>query len=143
MPQRKLRKPVFAALSTDECWTLLSRNHVGRLAFVNQGVVDIEPVHYVAAPDAWLFVRSAEGTKLEVLAHRTFVAFERALRALRSFFPATMTKDDPTPWRRRVYGIHVNAVTGRVAEQRGPRSGRRPLNAPPSTSRRRRLTDGS
>jgi nitroimidazol reductase NimA-like FMN-containing flavoprotein (pyridoxamine 5'-phosphate oxidase superfamily) len=178
MPQRKLRKPVFAALSTDECWALLGRNHVGRLAFVNQGVVDIEPVHYVAALDAWLFVRSAEGTKMEAFAHRPFVAFEvdeidamfdwrsvvahgtvylmseralhvdrlafeRALRALRSFFPATMTKDDPTPFRRRVYGIHVDRVTGRVAEQRGPVSGRRPLKAPPSTPRRRRVSDGS
>jgi uncharacterized protein len=174
--QKKLRMPVFAALSTDECWALLGRNHVGRLAFFH-GAVDIEPVHYVAAGDKWLFVRSAEGTKIEAFAHHPYVAFEvdeidgtfdwrsvvahgtvyltserashvdrilfdRALRALRAFLPATLTKDDPTPFRRQVYGIHVDRVAGRVAEQRGPVSGRRPLEIPPS-SPRRRVTNGS
>lgn len=177
MPPRKLRKPVFAALSADECWALLGRNHVGRLAFFNHGVVDIEPVHYVAALDAWLFVRSAEGTKMEVFAQHPYVAFEvdeidamfdwrsvvahgtvylmsehgvrtdriafeRALRALRSFIPATLEQDDPTPLRRRVYGIHVDRLTGRVAEQRGPVSGRRPLKVPLSSPRRRRVSNG-
>ena len=178
MPTPKPRKPVFAALSTDECWALLGRNHVGRLAFFNHGVVDIEPVHYVAALGAWVFVRSAEGTKMEVfsghpyvafevdeidamfdwrsvVAHGTVylmsehavrvdrIAFERALRALRSFIPATLAQDDPTPFRRRVYGIHVDRVTGRVAEQQGPVSGRRPLKVPPFSPRRRRISDGS
>lgn len=177
MPPRKPRKPVFAALSADECWTVLDRNHVGRLAFFNHGIVDIEPVHYVAS-DSWLFVRSAEGTKMEVFTHHPYVAFEvdevdatfdwrsvvvhgtvylmserglridrvafgRALRALRSFIPAAMTKRDPTPFRRQLYGIHVDRVTGRVAEQRGPVTGRRPLDIPPARPRRRTVSNGS
>jgi nitroimidazol reductase NimA-like FMN-containing flavoprotein (pyridoxamine 5'-phosphate oxidase superfamily) len=40
---------------------------------------------------------------------------DRAIRALRSFVPATFTKDDPTPGREIVYGIHVDELTGRKA----------------------------
>lgn len=67
--------PKFSLLSESAAQALLSRNHVGRLAFLNHGVVDIEPVNYVA-DDAWLFVRSGRGTKLDVFAHHPFVAFE-------------------------------------------------------------------
>lgn len=67
--------PVFAHLTTDECNAVLRRNHVGRLAFVADGIVDIEPVHFVAV-DSWVFMRSAGGTKLEAFAHSPYVAFE-------------------------------------------------------------------
>lgn len=60
--------PVFTELMDDGCRAVLHRNHVGRVAFLNDRVVDIEPVHYAAA-DSWIFIRSAEGTKLE--AHRS------------------------------------------------------------------------
>ena len=40
-----LRRPMFAALDDEACWDLLARNHVGRLAFFNHGVVDIEQVN--------------------------------------------------------------------------------------------------
>ena len=42
-------------------------------------------------------------------------AFDRALRALKSFVPETLTEDDPTPLRRTVYGLHVDRVSGRAA----------------------------
>ena len=61
MPSRKARKPLFAALTVDECGEVLGRNHVGRLAFLNEGIVDIEPVHYIAA-DSWIFVGSMLAT---------------------------------------------------------------------------------
>lgn len=152
MPSRKARKPVFAALTADECGEVLGRNHVGRLAFLSEGIVDIEPVHYIAA-DSWIFVRSAEGAKLEAFAHNPYVAFEvdevhgtfdwrsvvahgtiylmsergdradrsdfeLALDALRSFIPETLTDDDPTPFRNTIYGLHVDKLAGRCAEQR-------------------------
>jgi nitroimidazol reductase NimA-like FMN-containing flavoprotein (pyridoxamine 5'-phosphate oxidase superfamily) len=152
MPSRTTRQPRFTVLTPEECRALIGRNHVGRIAFFNHGVVDIEPVHYAAA-DSWIFVRSAEGTKLEVFAHHPYVAFEddeidatfdwrsvvahgtvylmsedgigvdrvvfeRAVRALRSFIPATLATNDPTPARRRIYGVHVDRMTGRRAEQR-------------------------
>jgi nitroimidazol reductase NimA-like FMN-containing flavoprotein (pyridoxamine 5'-phosphate oxidase superfamily) len=40
---------------------------------------------------------------------------ERAIHALRSFVPATLTDEDPTPGRQIVYGIHVDELTGRMA----------------------------
>ncbi len=67
--------PVFLVLSDDDCAAVLARNHVGRLAFVRDGIVDIEPLAYTFDGD-WLFLRSAYGTKLEALAHNPYVAFE-------------------------------------------------------------------
>jgi len=169
-------KPRFAALTDDECTALLVRNHVGRVAFFNHGVVDIEPVHYVANGD-WLFLRSAAGTKIDAFSHQPYVAFEvdevdgpfdwrsvvvhgtvyllsergvrvdrlafeRALRALRSVAPTTLGTKDPTPFRRQVYGIHVNSLTGRVAEQR-TRTGKRRPPAIPRQPRHRRVSNGS
>lgn len=176
MPRQLSGKPKFAALTDDECEAVLARNHIGRLAFLNHGVVDIEPVHYVANGE-WLFIRSAAGTKVEVFSHEPYVAFEvdevdgpfdwrsvvvhgtvymlsdrgvrvdrlafeRALRALRSLAPATMTKNDPTPFRRQVYGIHVNSLTGRVAEQRKRTRKSRPP-ATPRQPRHRKVSNGS
>jgi nitroimidazol reductase NimA-like FMN-containing flavoprotein (pyridoxamine 5'-phosphate oxidase superfamily) len=75
MPSRVARHPVFSALTLEDCWALLQRNHVGRIAFLGHGMVDIEPVHYVAN-DAWVFVRSADGAKLEAFSHHPYIAFE-------------------------------------------------------------------
>ncbi len=75
MSHHTTQAPKFGELTDAQCWELLSRNHVGRLGFFNHGSVDIEPVHYVAG-DSWLFVRSAEGTKIEAFAHHPYVAFE-------------------------------------------------------------------
>jgi nitroimidazol reductase NimA-like FMN-containing flavoprotein (pyridoxamine 5'-phosphate oxidase superfamily) len=143
-------KPVFSTLTARECRTVLGQNHVGRVAFLNATIVDIEPVSYAAA-GSWIFIRSAEGTKLEAFAHHPYVAFEvdeidgpfdwrsvvvhgtvywmaatanpvdrlefhRALRALRSFNPQLFTKNDPTPFRGTVYGIHVDRIDGRRAQ---------------------------
>lgn len=152
MSTQDVGRPAFADLTPTQAWELLRRNHVGRLAFFNHGFVDMEPVHYVARDD-WLFVRSAEGAKVEVFPHHPYVAFEvdevdgmfdwksvvahgtvymmadegaridraifdMALEALRSLMPAAMSENDPTPERRRVYGIHVDRVTARVATTR-------------------------
>ena len=67
--------PEFSTLTPDASAAVLARNHVGRLAFWNGKTVDIEPLGYVSDGD-WLFMRSAPGTKLAVLAHYPYVAFE-------------------------------------------------------------------
>jgi nitroimidazol reductase NimA-like FMN-containing flavoprotein (pyridoxamine 5'-phosphate oxidase superfamily) len=54
---------------------LLARHHVGRLAFAFQNRVDLEPIHYVFSNGA-LFGRTTYGTKLTVLMHHPWVAFE-------------------------------------------------------------------
>ena len=62
MSKHEMNKPIFATLTDDECRAVLSRNYVGRLAFMRENRVDIQPIGYVAA-EAWLFMRSADGAK--------------------------------------------------------------------------------
>ncbi len=68
-------RPTFRVLSPEECHALLDRHHVGRMAFARKDLVDIEPVHFVH-DDGWLYGRTQPGTKLEVLTHHRWVAFE-------------------------------------------------------------------
>jgi uncharacterized protein len=65
----------FFELSRDDALELLSRNHVGRLAFTFHDRVDIEPISYVLSGD-WLYARTSPGTKLTVVQHHPWVAFE-------------------------------------------------------------------
>lgn len=89
---------------------ILTRNHVGRLAFSHGGVVDIEPIGY-AARGEWLFMRSAPGTKLRALAHRPYVAFQ------------VDEIEGPFDWRSVVvHGtIHLLPDDGSPIERRGRR----------------------
>ena len=66
---------VVAALSEEECWALLSRSELGRLALTVQGEPDIFPVNYVV-DGGRLFFRTAPGSKLSELAVNPHVAFE-------------------------------------------------------------------
>lgn len=66
--------PVWA-LSEDECWNLLARGEVGRIAVAVQGEPDIFPVNYVTDGPHVLF-RTAPGSKLAELAANPRVAFE-------------------------------------------------------------------
>jgi hypothetical protein len=65
----------FFELKRDEALELLARNHVGRLAFSFHDRVDIEPISYVLSDD-WLYARTSPGTKLTVVQHHPWVAFE-------------------------------------------------------------------
>jgi hypothetical protein len=67
--------PRITVLDQDGCMAILGRHNVGRLAFIAQGHVDIEPVHY-AHRDGVLHCRTSEGAKLEALRHTPYVAFE-------------------------------------------------------------------
>lgn len=62
-------------LTSDEIHALLSRNHVGRIAFSFHDQVDIRPIHYVYA-DNWLYGRTSPSDKLTTLRHNQWVAFE-------------------------------------------------------------------
>ena len=63
------------ALSEDECWNLLSRHELGRLAVAVDGKPDIFPVNYVTDGPRLLF-RTAPGSKLAELSVNPEVAFE-------------------------------------------------------------------
>lgn len=67
--------PQFFVLTRDECEALLASQQVGRLAFTFRDRVDIEPLHYVYR-DGWIFGRTQHGTKVDILAHHPWVAFE-------------------------------------------------------------------
>jgi len=67
--------PRFRDLDPAESTAILKRHHVGRMAFALKDHVDIEPIHYVFE-DGWLYGRTQAGTKLEVLTHNRWVAFE-------------------------------------------------------------------
>ena len=56
--------PQFRVLSRPECEAVLTRNSVGRIAFVHGNRPDIIPIHYAFAGTA-LCGRTAAGTRLE------------------------------------------------------------------------------
>jgi nitroimidazol reductase NimA-like FMN-containing flavoprotein (pyridoxamine 5'-phosphate oxidase superfamily) len=67
--------PVIRELSREECDAVLARNRIGRIAFSYRDQVDIEPLSYVY-DGGWIYGRTSLGSKLRVLAHNRWVAFE-------------------------------------------------------------------
>lgn len=67
--------PVFRELTRAEAEALLRRHTHGRLAFAFRDRVDVEPIHYVF-DGGWIIGRTGPGTKLTVLHHHPWVAFE-------------------------------------------------------------------
>lgn len=67
--------PIVSELNEDECWNLLARGQLGRLAVVVSGKPDIFPVNYIVDGPRLLF-RTAHGSKLADLADNPDVAFE-------------------------------------------------------------------
>lgn len=66
---------VVWTLSEEECWNLLARRELGRLAVAVDGKPDIFPVNYVTDGPKVLF-RTAPGSKLAHLSANPDVAFE-------------------------------------------------------------------
>jgi nitroimidazol reductase NimA-like FMN-containing flavoprotein (pyridoxamine 5'-phosphate oxidase superfamily) len=66
---------IISELSREKSIGLLSRCHVGRLAFGFHDRVDIEPISYVY-DDEWIYARTSPGTKLTTVRHHPWVAFE-------------------------------------------------------------------
>ena len=71
-----MTKPLsIVELSREAGLRLLSEHHIGRIAFTFRDRVDIEPISYVYA-DGWIYARTSPGTKLTMVSHHPFVAFE-------------------------------------------------------------------
>jgi nitroimidazol reductase NimA-like FMN-containing flavoprotein (pyridoxamine 5'-phosphate oxidase superfamily) len=68
-------RPVLYELPHTDALELLSRHRVGRLAFAFHDHVDIEPISYLFH-DGWIYARTSPGTKLTVVRHSPWVAFE-------------------------------------------------------------------
>lgn len=88
-------------LTRGEIETILSRNHVGRLAFSLQDRVDIRPIHYVYRNSS-IYGCTSKGSKIEAIAHNRWVAFE--VDEVQATFD----------WRSVVVrgGFHVMSATG-------------------------------
>ena len=68
--------PTIRELNRGECEAILARNHVGRLAYVEDGRVTIVPLHYVHH-DGWLYGRTSHGAKMDAVGYSwSPVAFE-------------------------------------------------------------------
>jgi nitroimidazol reductase NimA-like FMN-containing flavoprotein (pyridoxamine 5'-phosphate oxidase superfamily) len=74
MPRRQT-EPQFRELSREESAEVLTRNHVGRIAYSFHDSVDIRPIHYACDGD-WIFGRTSVSDKLVTLRHNQWVAFE-------------------------------------------------------------------
>lgn len=70
-----VKRPIFSDLSRDDAVALLERGHIGRLAFTFHDRVDIEPISYRYV-DGWIYARTSPGTKLNVVHHHPWVAFQ-------------------------------------------------------------------
>lgn len=66
---------VITVLSEEDCWNVLGRGQLGRLAICVGGKPDIFPVNYVTDGPRVLF-RTAPGSKLAGLAANPDIAFE-------------------------------------------------------------------
>lgn len=62
-------------LSTADAEAFLATQHIGRIAFSMHDRVDIEPITYTF-DRGWILGRTSVGTKLSVLAHHPWCAFE-------------------------------------------------------------------
>lgn len=95
--------PEFSTFDRADCHALLTSQHVGRLAFTFHDPVDIEPMHFVYHGGC-MYGRTQYGTKVDVLAHHPWVAFEEG---------------DPTPQWELAFLIPVQEITGRAATMHG------------------------
>ena len=71
----KIGRPIFYEIPGADALEMLSRHHVGRLAFAFHDRVDIEPISYLFR-DGWIYARTSPGTKLTIVEHNPWVAFE-------------------------------------------------------------------
>ena len=69
------RVPYIRELQREECIEILARNRVGRIAYTHGDRVNIEPIHYMLDAE-WLLFRTSKGSKVALLHHNPWVAFE-------------------------------------------------------------------
>ena len=65
----------LALVNTDDCWRLVEKAHLGRIAVQTTDGLDIFPINFVVT-DREIFFRSAPGSKLIDITAHPEVAFE-------------------------------------------------------------------
>ncbi len=74
-PNAEGRSEAVALVSSDDCWRLLAKANLGRIAVQTTDGLDIFPINSVVTGEA-VFFRSAPGSKLVDIAANPVVAFE-------------------------------------------------------------------
>ena len=74
-PNAEGRSEAVALVSSDDCWRLLAKANLGRIAVQTTDGLDIFPINYVVTGEE-IFFRSAPGSKLADIAANPVVAFE-------------------------------------------------------------------
>jgi hypothetical protein len=69
-------------------------------------------------------------------------AFERAVIALRRVMPRALTPSDPIPARETVYGLHIDRLSGRMAQPAAKRA-KRSMGPVRKAPKRPRVPNGS
>ena len=69
------RGPFFKKLSPKRINEVLARNSIGRIAFVSEHHIELQPVHYIF-DNGHIYGRTSFGAKYVAWLHRPFVAFE-------------------------------------------------------------------
>jgi hypothetical protein len=105
-----VRAPRIRDLGSRQVERVLSRNQVGRIAFVDDTHVELQPVNYVYM-DGAIYGRTSFGSKYLAWLHNPFVAFE------------VDEIDGPLDWRSvivhgTVYVLHPTASQAEEADFR-------------------------
>ncbi len=69
------RAPRIRAMSSRQIERVLSRNQIGRIAFMSDKRIELQPVNFVYAGGA-IYGRTSRGTKYLAWQHNPYVAFE-------------------------------------------------------------------
>jgi len=141
------RSPRIHEMSERQIQVVLSRNDVARMAFIDDGRVQIRPMHFVFV-DGRIYGRTSWGAAQHAWSSWPEVALEvdevddvttwrsvllrgrvhlldsasdnaeyaRAVDALRTLIPGTLTERDPLPWRRTLFRIEIDEISGREAK---------------------------
>lgn len=117
--------PLVRELTRSAIEVVLRRNGVGRIAYVLDERVEVEPIHFAFA-DGWIYGRTAQGARLRTVRHDRAVTFHvdeiddvLVWRSIVAHGPVTMLPLDPTPQERAQW------TEGLAALQRLESPGRR------------------
>ena len=125
--------PLVHELSRAAIEVVLRRNGVGRLAYVLEDRVEVEPIHFAFA-DGWIYGRTAQGARLRTVQHDRMITFHvdevdgvlawRSIvgRGLVTLLPLDPTAQERAQWQEGLAAIHQFESSGhRTSDDVAPR----------------------
>jgi nitroimidazol reductase NimA-like FMN-containing flavoprotein (pyridoxamine 5'-phosphate oxidase superfamily) len=121
LPRSLVRRPRITTMTRRQIDFVLTRNHVARVAFMDQGRIELRPVHYVYS-DGVLFGRTSFGPQARAWHAKPEVVVEvdevRALYLWRSIIirgTISLLKPRGSPEDRAEYWRAVHAIRALVS----------------------------